>query len=300
MSTQSHPMADGFPTWTGGPLRQTRPFYWSVRRELQENRYLSIMPLAVAGVALFGFFIATIGRALASPDLAQRRAVLEEPYHFVTALIMGAAFLPGIFYSLEALHGERRDRSILFWKSLPVSDLTAVLSKLSIPLVFLPLFSFAIVLGVESTMLSISSLVLRANGVNAGPLWTSFFQSMGTLLYHLLTVHMLWYAPVYAYLLLVSSWAKRAVFLWAGLPALAIFAIEKMTFGSTHFLGYLGYRLSGPEPFDMDAASKVPMEAMTHLSLARFLTTPGLWGGMVFAAIFIFGAVRLRRSQGPI
>jgi hypothetical protein len=50
----------------------------------------------------------------------------------------------------------------------------------------------------------------------------------------------------------------------------------------------------------MDAASKVPMEAMTHLSLARFLTTPGLWGGMVFAAIFIFGAVRLRRSQGPI
>ena len=57
---------------------------------------------------------------------------------------MGTAFIVGIFYSLDALHGERRDRSILFWKSMPVSDLTTVLSKASIPLVVLPLLSFAI------------------------------------------------------------------------------------------------------------------------------------------------------------
>ena len=50
-------------------------------------------------------------------------------------------FIVGVFYCLDALHGERRDRSILFWKSLPVSDLTTVLSKVTIPLVVLPLVS---------------------------------------------------------------------------------------------------------------------------------------------------------------
>ena len=51
---------------------------------------------------------------------------------------MFTTFIVGVFYCLDALHGERRDRSILFWKSLPVSDLTTVLSKASIPLVVLP------------------------------------------------------------------------------------------------------------------------------------------------------------------
>ena len=62
---------------------------------------------------------------------------------------MMAAFIVSIFYSLETLHGERRDRSILFWKSLPVSDLTTVLSKASIPLVVLPLVGFAIIVATE-------------------------------------------------------------------------------------------------------------------------------------------------------
>ncbi len=278
----------------------TRPFYWLVQRELWENRYLYVLPLAVAGIALFAFLIATIGRALATPDLAQRRAVLEEPYHFVSALIMGAAFIAGIFYSLEALHGERRDRSILFWKSLPISDLTTVLSKASIPIVFLPLFSFAIVVLAQLIMLSLSSLAMLGSGMSASALWPQLFQNLMMLLYHLFTVHMLWYAPIYAWMLLVSGWAKRAVFLWAALPFVAIGVVEKIAFRASHFTSWLGYRLSGPEPFDMETSSKVPMESMSHLSLARFLSTPGLWVGLIFAALFLYGAARQRRYQGPI
>ena len=71
-------------------------------------------------------------------------------------LIMATAFYRGIFYSLEALHGERRDRSILFWKSLPVSDLTTVLAKASIPLVVLPLLVFAITAALQFVMLLLS------------------------------------------------------------------------------------------------------------------------------------------------
>ena len=96
-----------------------------------------------------------------------------------------------MFYCLDALHGERRDRSILFWKSLPVSDLTTVLSKASIPLVILPLLTFAITVATQLIMLLLSSAVLLASGLSVATLWTqlSLFQMSLMLLYHLVTVH---------------------------------------------------------------------------------------------------------------
>ena len=77
------------------------------------------------------------------------------------------AFIVGVFYCLEALHGERRDRTILFWKSLPVSDLTTVLSKASIPLVVLPLVTFTITIGVQLVMLLMSNAALVMSGMSA-------------------------------------------------------------------------------------------------------------------------------------
>jgi ABC-2 type transport system permease protein len=279
-------------------MTATQPFYWSVRRELWENRSIYIAPLAVAAVALFGFLIATMGYALSVTNLAQRRAALAGPYSFAMGLIMGTAFIVSIFYSLEALHGERRDRSILFWKSLPVSDLTTVLSKASIPLIVLPLLSFAIVIVTELIMLLLSSLVLIGSGLSVATLWTPVSQMLPMLLYHLVTVHMLWYAPVYGWLLLVSGWARRAAFLWASLPWLAICAVEKIAFNTTHFAAFLGNRFAGG-PEAIPGADSI-FDPMTHLTPGRFLSSPGLWIGLVIAAGFLAAAVRLRRYQGPI
>src|SRR5262249_18410489 len=111
-----------------------RRLYWSVQRELWENRSIYIAPLAVAGVFLAGFLLGRVPlpqrmRAVAALDPAKLHAAIEQPYVVVEELLMGASLIVGVFYCLEALHGERRDRSILFWKSLPVSDLTAVLAK---------------------------------------------------------------------------------------------------------------------------------------------------------------------------
>src|ERR1700730_15535142 len=115
-------------------IAATRPMDWSVRRELWENRSIYIAPLAVAALVLFGFLISTIHlpakmRATLTLDPMQRHELMGQPYNFTALLIMGTTFIVGVFYCLDALHGERRDRSILFWKSLPVSDLTTVLSK---------------------------------------------------------------------------------------------------------------------------------------------------------------------------
>jgi len=287
-----------------GTVSATRAVYWSIRRELWENRSIYIGPLVAAVLFSFGFVInmvATRHRIGALPlDAAQQHDLLAQKYELSAALIMGTAFIVGIFYSLDALYGERRDRSILFWKSLPVSDLIAVLSKLTIPLVILPLLSFAISLATQFIMLLLSSAILAGSGVNIAALWAevSFFHVSLVLLYHLLTVHGLWYAPLYGWLLLVSAWARRAPFVWAFLPPFVICGVEKIAFNTSHFVALLQDRLLGPG--GSMAAHNHQKDFMTTLIPDRFFSTPGLWIGLVVAAAFLAAAVRLRRCQGPI
>src|SRR5437773_9281219 len=155
------------PGYKGAP----RPLYWSVWRELWENRSIYIAPLAVAVVVLFGFMISTYGmperrRGVLLMDPAKQRALISEPYDAAALMLIFTVFIVGVFYCLDALYGERRDRSILFWKSLPVSDLTTVLSKVSIPLVVLPLIAFAIVVCVQVIILLQTSVVLISHGIS--------------------------------------------------------------------------------------------------------------------------------------
>jgi len=304
MNTPSNAIPESFASRRIVPaaMSVTRPMYWSIRREVWENRSIYIAPLAVAAVTLFGFLIATLGRALSVSNPAQRRAVLEEPYTFASLLIMGTTTVVAVFYCLDALHGDRRDRSILFWKSLPVSDLTTVLSKASIPLLILPLLTFAITVVLQLIMLSLSSLVLLGSGLSVATLWThfSFFPMSIMLLYHLVAIHGLWYAPFYGWLLLVSAWARRAVFLWAALPLLAIGVVEKIAFNTSHFGAMLGHRFTGGPEGAAFTAGGMSMDPLAHIHPGQFLISPGLWIGLAIAAAFLGAAVRLRRYQGPI
>jgi ABC-2 type transport system permease protein len=307
MNTQSNATPESFDAQRVAPAATTtsepRLLYWSVRRELWENRSIYLAPLAVAAVYLFGFLISVLHRLTTGAlDPAKQPEALARSYHFAEALIMATTFVVGIFYSLDALHGERRDRSILFWKSLPVSDLTTVLSKASIPIVILPLVTFAAIVATQLSMFLLDSITRRASGGSVTELWTQvplFHMSTG-LLYHLLTVHALWYAPIYSWMLLVSGWARRATFLWAALPVFAIGIIEKVAFNTSHFANMLMYRVSGPEVYDLAARGGHSMHSMATLDLATFLSTPGLWIGLALAAAFLAAAVRLRRYQGPI
>src|ERR1700722_14451496 len=138
-------------------MAPTRPMYWSVRRELWENRSIYIAPLAVAGVYLAGYLISLCAlprgmRAIASAHSMPDPIALAMPFSHAAMLLMLVGVLVGVFYSLDALHGERRDRSVLFWRSLPVSDLTTVLSKASIPLAVLPVLVFAITVALQIVM----------------------------------------------------------------------------------------------------------------------------------------------------
>jgi ABC-2 type transport system permease protein len=305
MNTQSEAMAPLEANVTVPVLiPASRRLYWSVRREVWENRAIYIAPLAVAALFLVAFLIGAIHPTVKMHDAmaldpVQHQDLIEQPYTFAAFLLMGTTLIVAMFYCLEALYSERRDRSILFWKSLPVSDLTTVLAKLSIPLVILPLVTFAITIVTQWIMLLLSSALMLARGQSVAALWSHLplFQMSLMLFFHLVAIHGLQFAPVYSWVLLVSSWARRAPLLWAVLPPLAIGVAEKVAFHTSHFAALLGYLLGGgPEV----VTGKMQMLPLTPLAVGEFFINPGLWIGLAVAAVFLAAAVRLRRYREPI
>ena len=283
-----------------------RRLYWSVRRELWENRSIYLAPLTVAVVVLIGFSIALVnlpGRmraasALGAPEL---REVVQQPYVIAAIILMLIELLVAVFYCLDALYGERRDRSILFWKSLPVSDLTTVLAKASIPILVLPLVTFVVTMATQGVMLLASGAALAANGISAATVWTHvpFFETSRINLAHLVAFHGVWWAPFYAWLLLVSAWATRAPLLWAVLPPVAIGIVERIAFNSTHFAEMVLNHFVGGPVSSTDAGG-MTMDMLTPHPLGHYLMSPGFSVGMMLTAAFLLGAVRLRRARGPI
>ena len=288
-------------------MNPTRPMYWSVVRELWENRSVYVAPMVVAGIVLFGVFIScfTLPRrmqaAMALEEAKQRHAI-EMPYSMAASMILLTGFIVGVFYCVDALTGERRDRSILFWKSLPVSDRTAVLSKAAIPLVVQPLISIVVALIVQTIILILSTLVLTVRGINPALLWSRLpLIHMTFVMFYGVAVHMLWFAPIYAWLLLVSAWARRAAPLWALLPFFAAFVIERIALGTKLVASLITYRLQGAmlEAFTVHAGH-APIDKLSQLAPINFLLTPGLWVGLLFAAACLAAAMRLRRNREPI
>jgi ABC-2 type transport system permease protein len=215
-------------------------------------------------------------------------------------LAMLIAMVVSIFYTLDALYGERRDRTILFWKSMPVSDTTTVLAKATVPILILPLLAFAIVFVMQVIMVVMTVIGLAISGQDVAAFWQhlAFFRMSWLLLYHMVMGHALWYAPLYAWLLLISAWARRTPIIWAFAPPIALCYLEKVAFGTTHLLSWLRYRLTG----GMEAVyvkGTMPMDPDTHLTPLRFLTSAGLWDGLIFTALCIWLAAWLRRHRDP-
>ncbi len=284
-----------------------RRFYWSVRRELWENRSIYLAPAAAAGFVILGVLISVARGALhlsitvTTNGMTEQRGVAAF-YDATMAAIMLVALIVSAFYCLSALHGERRDRSVLFWKSLPVSDLTTVLAKAVIPLIVFPAVMMVLIVATHVASLVIFAAALLAHGKSASMAWPSpgLPQMWGMTLYHIVAIHVLWYAPLYCYMLMVSAWAKRAPFLWAVLPPVAAGIVEKIAFGSSHIFLLLRDRLSGESSGAVTTATGGMKLDSTQIAPLHFLASPGLWLGLVAAVIFLAAAVRLRREQAPV
>jgi len=182
-----------------------------------------------------------------------------------------------------------------------------VLAKAGIPLVVLPLIVFAITVALQLIMLVLSTAALLMSGGSVATLWRQLplFQ-LEAVLFYSLAVITLWYAPIFAWLLLISAWARRTTFLWAILPPLAIALVEFIAFHTVHFGSLLRDRFFGFAPrafnFMLPDGSMIDPHfiPISQITPGRFLATPGLWIGLIFAAAFLAAAVRLRRYREPI
>ena len=210
-----------------------KTFRMLVQREFWEHRTLWITPLLVAALILMGVAVQgewhNIGRSVApggggSPQPPALFGVLNlEALFFVAAGLVAAAYL------MDCLYAERRDRSILFWRSLPVSDRATVLAKFFVATIAVPaLFYLA---AVATSALALQWEKLR--DASAPMDWGDWLQLQGLLLYTTIAT-VLWYAPYAAYLMLVSAWARRSVFAWAVTPPLLVALIERVVFGTTY------------------------------------------------------------------
>jgi len=302
--------------------RPVRPFYWSVMRELWEHRSLTIVPLVPAGIALAAVLYASIFN---SHDVALLGQVPPEKlgqvatvaYGFIAWAISLAMHIAVFFYLLDALQGERKDRSVLFWKSMPVSDSTTVLSKLFTALVVSGAIVVVVSVAAVLAVLLLASVVMLIGGVNPVPLWTGsqLLQTTVAITYWQISIA-LWYAPVAAWLLLVSSWATRGTFLWAVGTPIALAVFERVAIRTSYLQSLINARLADPVLARFETVTRgaqltirtdegvkahgIPGNVLDGLDPVAFFGNPWLWVGLVVAAAFVAAAIWMRRYREPI
>ncbi len=249
--------------------------------------------------------------AMALVPEQKKASIATVSYVALSVLMYFVLGVIGFFYALDALYSDRRDRSILFWKSLPLSDTETVLAKFAVAVILIPLVAVAAGIAGQLIVAAGASAKLAAAGSAVGFLWSGSTLGAGvaaTLLIGLAVA--MWYAPLVGYLLLASAWAPKSPFLWAVLPPVALSILEKIVWGTGHVTAFISMRLLGPfkalarddstAPAVIIDGDKVDLTigaAAYAENIARFFVSPGMLLGLVAAALLVAAAIWVRRYR---
>ncbi len=293
-----------------------------VRRELWEHRSIFITPAAVglvvtllvitAYVAASGFGGHVDIAIITAQNVGEteRRAALMAFLVGITSVFILAAGILTIFYCLDALYAERKDKSILFWRSLPVTDAETVVSKLLTAAFAIPLVTFAAIVVAHLVNLVVSSVFVSIEGGSAARLiWGSVpIFDVWTFFLILLVATPLWLSPFIGWFLFVSAWTKRSPLLTAFLPLLIVPMLEYFILRTTYLweaiitrTGSLPlFRIADVSIFDEDSLRDMTADSVSLLALVdlvKFLTHPGFWLGLVVCGLFTTAAIYVRRYR---
>jgi ABC-2 type transport system permease protein len=243
-------------------------------------------------------------------DLPQDRKESIFAVSFLAIFGMISVFMTIVvfFYLIDCLYTERKDSSILFWKSLPVSDAEVVLSKLAVAMVVVPIGVILLTAAMQFLLYII--VWLRVHDTVIGevmPDWSFVAWLRSQVVALGVTLGgVLWYAPIAAYLLLLSAWAKNKVFLWAVLPPIGLSVLEKVFQGSSHIAQFIARRFAGyieemrldPNAFEPNN-ERLPAVSDVYdaFHLSNVFQTPEMWLGVAAAGALIFVAIRIRRYR---
>lgn len=294
-------------------------FLWLIRREVWENKAIWLAPAIIIGCLFFLLMISgrhlgyDLGTSFAEiPREGQIRLHLFA-YSIVTMIIFLVMGVVGFFYCIDSLYADRADRSVLFWKSLPLSDAETVLSKFATGAVVVPLVAAAGAFLAEIAVGGGLMAKLAIAGQYAG-LWLHPQALFGGLVAALVccVTAILWYAPLVAYLMLVSAWAQRAPFLWAVLPPIAAIILESVVMQTSYVRDFVAARLLGAyealSTRGPDGGSDEDAKGLAAFAdrlgqvdwqgrVAHFFASPDLWLGLVAAALLLAAAMWVRRYR---
>lgn len=285
-------------------------YAWLVKREFWENRAIWIVPACI-GIVLT--LAALFGRVdledLPSGD--QTRTVGGVVLFAFGVTFFAVMNIYSTWYLLDCLYADRKDRSILFWKSLPISDAKTVLAKLFVGLLAIPLVYF--IAADVSTAIMAFIVSVRARSSFGGLLWQpDLWLQLQALWLFLIVTTAIWYLPFVGYLLVISAWAKRALMLWSIVPPLALYLLEKWFFG-THVIGVmlkhraldytsLAFHTASDQSIWSGSAmangSRVMPDSVWHLlDPVAFITSPATWVGLVVGIALVMLAIQLRMRR---
>jgi ABC-2 type transport system permease protein len=301
-----------------------------IRREYWENKGGFVWAPAIVGIiatifVLIGEVIVTVlrythaGKMTDDIDSAQASQVLggiaDATLLGGIGLAMAVVSFVVFFYTLGSLYDDRRDRSILFWKSMPISDTEMVLSKLAWSVLLAPLAAMAVGLITGLVFWLLVGLAAVVNGVpgTSGLLVHSHpFRIVGGILLAL-PAQMLWSLPTVGWLMLCSAWSRRLPFLVSVSPILAgallsfldLFPGIDTPHKAIWYTIYRGLVSAVPGSWiptidmtvgDLDGPHKIPGLIVQAISEHwQIYTHADIWIGAVIGVAMIFGAIRLRR-----
>ena len=307
-----------------------------IKREFWENRSLWMVPAVVAGIltvlSVYMLVAVLIGHNQTvnnvdfangahfqidqMPDFRDADPAAVNGFMHVVTLTLGAMFsflmqIVVFFYLLDSLYAERRDRSILFWRSMPVSDVRTVLAKLATALISVTAITFTVTVAFELVLFLLGMILGSVLGTHPFAVFAypgAFIGSWLLLAYGLI-VSAVWYLPFYAWYMLASSWAKKAPFLWAVLVPLGIMGAEGWVFHTANFARMIWHYKQAWlhlafnfDPLhikhDLQDMSLGPLFSMGNIG--DLLASPELWIGLAAAAAFIYGAIWLRGKRTEI
>lgn len=301
-----------------------------VRRELWEHRSIIITPIIIGAIwslavlmtggmageiqAELDINVPEVGIALASTVATDlHRSAMVNGLLFVpsTIIFVGMSILV-IFYSLDSLYAERKDKSILFWRSLPITDAETVISKALTAGVAIPLVTFAVIAATHLISLVLMSIWITAYGGDAVHLiWqpVKLLNVWATTITGLMALS-LWLSPFLGWFLFVSTFAKRMPWLLAALPIIVIPMVEAWVSDGTSKLFFNAFLKRTVEPGlineeyvkDIDFGKDLSLSAevvdpWAALDLSGFISNPNLWAGLVVFGLFATAAIYVRRYR---
>ncbi len=294
-----------------------------VKREIWEHRSIFVTPIAIAIIVTLGVLAMVVFVSGFAEELhlaifgvqniagdAERKAALTGFFLGTSWVFLIALAILTVFYSLDSLYSERKDKSILFWRSLPVTDAETVISKLIIAIIVIPVVTVIGIIGTHIINLIITSIWVSMKG---GDGWMLIWGSVSLVdnwlaAFIIVITSGIWMSPFIGWFLLVSAYTKRAPLLMAFMPLILIGLLEGIILRTHVFAenvlargdGIPIFRTVDIEKFFNEEQWRLGDGAtrlLVHLDIVQFLTSPAMWAGVLVCGLLSTGAIYVRRYR---